>query len=278
LLAVIVVLIIKYHTQIWDFMKMIWGKIANFFSTWYSQEVAKWEARWNTLKSVFYNSMVALGRIVVNLMSAISTFFTSPWTTIKNIWNAAPGWFVSIARSIGSGFMNMITSRFNAVIAWFRAIPGRIRGAIANPGSILAGIGRAIMNGLISGIESAIPGLRGLLGSITNMLPSWKGPPSVDKKLLFANGVLTMKGFGAGIDAQVPWLKKKLQGITSAIPSLVQPPRPVVSGSSGAPAVASGSDSGMTGAVQQYFTINTQEIDPRKHAADLGIQVRMRMG
>lgn len=117
-----------------------------------------------------------------------------------------------------------------------RDLPGKIKRALPNAGSILYGIGRSIISGLISGIQSQISNLAGTLGGITNMIPNWKGPESVDKKLLVPAGQSLMGGLMRGIAAQVPALRDQLQGITGQLPGMTMGPMSAAgAGANGAP-------------------------------------------
>ena len=80
--------------------------------------------------------------------------------------------------------------------------------------------GASVINGLINGVESGIGRLRSLLGSITNLIPSWKGPLDVDRKLLEPSGAGIMEGLMSGIGSQVPALRYQLRGVTADIPTM----------------------------------------------------------
>lgn len=100
-------------------------------------------------------------------------------------------------------------------------LPGQLRAALGNVGSVLYSAGASIIQGLIDGIQSKISSLVGTLGSITNMIPDLKGPAVKDAKLLTPSGELIMEGLMAGIQAEVPALTAQLQAITFGIPNTV---------------------------------------------------------
>jgi len=271
-LVIIVVLIVKYHTQIWDFVQKVWHAIIDFLQkmliyalafllTWLLNIVDNFKKNWNQVKSDVsgvWNAIISFFRgLPGRIMGAISSAIASVRTWATNLANGA---------------RTAIQNGWNTTLTWLRGLPGRIVGAIPNPGSILVGVGRSIMQGLINGIQGMLGSVRNTLGNVTNILPSWKGPPEKDAKLLYNNGRLVMKGFGDGLDQGVPDIQSKLQGLTKRLPAMIPAQRPVVS----AAALAASGDnaSGLT----QIFNIKTQEIDPRKHAADLGYEVAKRVG
>jgi TP901 family phage tail tape measure protein len=281
---------------------IIWGLIKNWDAI--KEKTAEvWNAIWRSIKTSITNTkndIVGVGNAIKNFLSrtwqtVASNFRTynnnikntavSIWNSIVNFFRSIPGKVTGAMNSVGSKMASLwnsalsrtrsaITSRWNSMITYIRGIPGRIRSAFGNPGALLTGIGRSIVQGLINGVRGMIGSLKNQFSSITNMIPDWKGPANVDKKLLYGAGRLTMQGYGEGLDDMLPTIKRKLQGLTGQIPSLTNSASPVVSASSrSAPGAYVGSNG-----VNQNFTIYTQEIDPRKHAADLGVMVAQRLG
>lgn len=123
-------------------------------------------------------------------------------------------------RLIRSAFQSMrdgVSSAINSVIGLVHSVPGRIRSAFGNLGGLLWGAGHALINGLISGIEAAIPGLQGVLGWVTSMIPSWKGPLDVDARLLEPTGRVIMGGLVSGIVAGSRQVQAALGGVTAMI-------------------------------------------------------------
>jgi phage-related protein len=113
------------------------------------------------------------------------------WKALQGFWNVVTGFFLRMIASVVA-WINNLTREINS-------IPGRILGAIGDLGNLLLNAGRNLIQGLIRGINNAIPGLRSALNFVTNMLPSWKGPEEKDKKILQPAGEAVMQGFGQGI-------------------------------------------------------------------------------
>ena len=117
-----------------------------------------------------------------------------------------------------TGFLRGVAQLVSDAIGKVRALPGQIRGALGNLGGLLFSAGASVISGFISGIQSQISRLAGVLGGITSRLPDWKGPADVDANILFKSGQLVMEGFQRGIDSQIVSLQNQLAGITAAIP------------------------------------------------------------
>ncbi|MFE2019891.1 hypothetical protein ACFW9O_17830 [Streptomyces sp. NPDC059499] len=124
------------------------------------------------------------------------------------------------AKDAGGRLVRAVAKGVADAIAYVRALPGRIKSAIPSPGQILNGIGRAIVQGLISGIKSMIPSVQSTLSNLTSMIPDWKGPEEVDKKLLIPAGQSLMGGLMGGIASQIPALRSQLGGITGGLPGM----------------------------------------------------------
>jgi hypothetical protein len=65
--------------------------------------------------------------------------------------------------------------------------------------------------------------VRGLLNDLTSMLPDWKGPAEVDRKILHDSGRMVMAGFESGLTSQFDSVKRTLAGLTSDLPSVSLP-------------------------------------------------------
>ncbi|MFE2020140.1 hypothetical protein ACFW9O_19105 [Streptomyces sp. NPDC059499] len=124
------------------------------------------------------------------------------------------------AKDAGGRLVKAVAKGITDAVAYVRGLPGRIIRAIPSPGSLLQGIGRAIVQGLISGIKSMLPSVQGTLADLTNMIPDWKGPEEVDKKLLVPAGQSLMGGLMGGIASQIPALRNQLGTVTGGIPSM----------------------------------------------------------
>lgn len=77
--------------------------------------------------------------------------------------------------------------------------------------------GKNIVKGLINGIKSAIGGVKSVLGDLTDMIPSWKGPPGRDRVLLAPAGRSIIDGLIGGIGDRAPALMGQLKSITADI-------------------------------------------------------------
>jgi minor tail protein len=104
-----------------------------------------------------------------------------------------------------------------AVKKFITGIPGDLANAGGDFGGALISAGRAVISGLIDGIQSKIPSLGGVLGGVTNYIKEHKGPPQVDKVLLTPAGQQIMQGLIKGIESQRSDLQRQLDSVTGQI-------------------------------------------------------------
>jgi phage-related protein len=154
----------------------------------------------------------------------------SAWNTTRGAISIAVNGILGTINALASiagrvaGFFNDMKNRAVAkltdLVNTVKGLPGRIVSALGNLGSLLLNAGRQIIQGLIDGIAGMIGSLKDKLSSITSLIPSWKGPITVDVLLLTSNGKAIMQGLIDGIVAMVPSLRKALGGITASIGSM----------------------------------------------------------
>lgn len=132
-----------FFTQLWEDIQGIWGSVSEWFNTNVIQPVTGF------FKGVWTN---------------VSGFFTNLWTDIQGVWNNVSQWFNQ----------NVI----RPVIGAFDTVTSSISGAFSSAWLAVRQGAANAMNGVISGIESAInwivDGINRLLGGFNNVA-SWAG-------------------------------------------------------------------------------------------------------
>jgi phage-related protein len=119
-------------------------------------------------------------------------------------------------RAIRAG-VNWLRDHRSDITDFFSDLPGNILSAIGDLGSLLWNTGKKILEGLIGGVRSKLNDLKGLLNSVTDLIPDWKGPADKDAALLTPAGRSIMGGLMTGIGSQLPALRGQLQGVTAEI-------------------------------------------------------------
>ena len=178
----------------------VFGWIRGYISdTWHDIQTVT-SVVWKLI-SGYVRSQVNIIKSVVHGVIAVATFFRSAFEAARNA----------------------VVNRVSAMVSFVRSIPGKILGAIGNLNGLLANAGRRLIDGFIGGITSGFDRVRGTLGRLTDMIPSWKGPQEVDDRLLTDNGHRVIAGFVRGLRAAAPTVRDELRSITESIPDTVSP-------------------------------------------------------
>lgn len=221
--------------------------------------------------------------------------------TIANHFNAFKFMVASVVSNVASRFgtlrsllSNPVVAAINIVIAQFnmmRAIANSVRNAIVNTfqsmrsgivgvfsgaGSWLFGAGVSIVRGLIGGISSQIGALRAVLANLTAMIPKVKGPKEKDLRLLRPAGRHIIQGLRSGINDMVPNLKNTLADVTDLVKAQGSAQRLAPTGPLGPVGFSNGQER-TSKVINQNIVVNTNEIDPRLHAQQMGFEILSRM-
>jgi phage-related protein len=158
---------------------------------------------WNFIKSAFTNFGSALKAIAQVAWNLLGSVISAGWNAIKSLTSAA--W---------NGIKSAVSAGVNGVVSFVTSLPGRITGIFASAGSWLWNAGKNIIQGLLNGITSLIGTVKSKLKSLTNLIPSWKGPAPVDKVLLTPAGEMIMQGLIKGLESQYGAVRASLTGLT----------------------------------------------------------------
>lgn len=158
---------------------------------------------WNFIKSAFFNFGAALKGIALAAWNLLGSAISSGWNAIKS--GTVSAW---------NGITSAVSSGVSGVISFVTSLPSRIKGIFSGAGSWLWNAGVSIIKGLLDGISSMFSSVKNKLSSLTNMLPSWKGPAPVDKVLLTPAGEMIMQGLIRGLESQYGAVRSSLQGLT----------------------------------------------------------------
>lgn len=157
---------------------------------------------------------------IVNILAAIFIPMIKMTINVFAAVAAAIAWVIEKLFSAGSAISSFVSSALSKI----GGMKNSIVGFFSSAGDWLMNAGKRIIEGLISGVKSQIGRLKGVFSSITDMIPSWKGPLSTDLKLLQPSGEALMTGLMRGIGLQTESLFGQLREITSGIGSLNNSP------------------------------------------------------
>ena len=217
-----------------DFASWISGTVVPALSdmwTWISSNIIPiLQGLWDILSATVFPVLQTLADIIFNtvipaLQDAYGWFSDNIIPIIKSVGDAISGairdfsnFANQVKRSVHEA-QNRVESAIDKIVGFFGDLPGRIRGAFGDVGSLLTGAGQSIIRGLQAGIESQLGPLYSVVSSIAGRIQALKGPLPYDRKLLVPNGRAITDGLLAGIEGGMRGVLSYVSGIAGAIES-----------------------------------------------------------
>lgn len=215
------------------FLRRVWDEQ---FVPWWEGTARPWiaealksafEMAWNAAKSTAASKV---GEMINDTMARLRALPGRIGSALAGIPGAFSSMFTRAAATAAAG----ATRVANGIMERLRSIAGRVRsalnsvrnavtGAFSGAGGWLRNAGTQIINGLISGLQAGFNRVRGVLNNLTGMLPDWKGPEAVDRKILHRSGQLVMEGFQRGILDSQRSIANTLAGVTGNLSSFAAP-------------------------------------------------------
>jgi phage-related protein len=202
--AVLAVLITKYHKQIWDVISSTWGKVGSFIkSTW--NEIWAFAKQWWPLllgpAGLIAKYHEQIWGFIQNIWHDVRNFLVGTWDQVwadaKNIWGAILAWFATLPTRIveqlsGLGeklesfavnaldmFWDGAKSVGSDVLHWFEGFGSDILGVVKkvlgifSPSSEFRSIGKNLILGLLHGLQSGMPQVHGAVTALGTSVLGW---------------------------------------------------------------------------------------------------------
>ncbi len=204
-----------------------------------------WSAAWSQIQAIVGTVWGAIQSVVSTAIGAVLDIITGTlsaiWDTWVSIWDNVSSKVAEIWESVKSTISGGVAD----AAAFVGELPGRILTALGDLSDLLVGAAGDVIDGFISGIGAGFDRVKGELGRLTSLLPSWKGPPSKDRTILQDAGRLIIDGFVKGMEGQYGNVRSSLAGLTQDVASTTfEPPTVTASASQGARGGSGGSGSG----------------------------------
>lgn len=252
-------------TQAWNGIKEIFGGVWQIISS-----IVK--GAWEAISGIIKGALQVVWSLITNGLDIVKNVFLAFGKSVKAIWDEVWGW----ASKIGKGIADAVVDAAKGVWKFFEDLPGKIGGFFTGAGKWLWEHGRNIINGLIDGMWAGLTAPRNmdLFASMSAWIGQHKGPIEKDRKLLIPAGHAIMQGLITGMQDEMPALAAYLQSVSTQVAG-TNIGAPMVGGATfGEPSQGYGQYANERGntnnTYNQYITVHTQQIDPRREAAELG--------
>lgn len=222
----------ELFTDAWEWLVELvtglWESISEGFQSGVDWVVGLITGMWESIVEFFTNAWDWLVDLVTGIWESIVEFFQSGVdgavelvdTGVQNVLD----FFSKVGEvpgMIGDFFSDMVSTAAGYISDFLSDvgdIPGNVLDYIGDLGSLLFNAGKDIIQGLIDGVQNMVSSLSDTFSGITDMIPEWKGPHSVDIKLLEGPGEDIMEGLVSGIDNGTVDVRSKLGEVTRSIP------------------------------------------------------------
>ena len=237
--------------------------------------------------AMFIGFVVSAGSSASNLVNTVVSFFGG---MPGRVWDAISGIgsrLVAAGNEWLSGLGNAVNGGILTTLSYFFSLPGRILSAL--DGFSLSSVGYNIVNSLANAISGAgsrvADALRGVVNSAINAAKRALGIAS-PSKVAVALGNFTGEGLAIGLDKMQSMVSRSGKALAlAAIPNMndmtfrspyTQTPQLVRDYND---SVNANNGAGQGTTVNNFdIDVNTQEIDPVKHSADLGYEISRTLG
>lgn len=211
-IVVLVGVVVKYHTQIFNFITKTWGDIWTFLKGLWDTILSFAEQWWPLLlgpEGLIVKYHTQIWAFIVKTWHGIASFMSGIWGDItrgaSSAWNTV--WDQTVSR---------VTNGVNTVVSWFRGLPGKIVAALGKAATTLYNWGSGVITGMLSGMESIITDvwnfIKGIPGKILSFLGIKSPPPwAIDAGKHIINGV------GIGMAQSEAALKKASAGLAASV-------------------------------------------------------------
>jgi TP901 family phage tail tape measure protein len=187
---------------------------------------------------------IALVILAIVGIIAVGVLLITHWKLVvsiaETVWHDVSGFFTNLWGDITSGVSGMIGS----VVSFFSGLEGKITGVFSGAATWLFDIGKAIIEGLVNGVKSAIGDITSAIGNVVSIV---KKIPVIGGLFGSPSPYFTTIGEAIG-QGLTNGLKTSLGGVTSATAGLVATAQSSGIGAAGAPGVPGASGASSQGA------------------------------
>ena len=181
-----------------------------------------WSFVWNGLVAAFtfvwdliVTAVTTYINIVSTVIATVLAFISTAW---NNAWGAISRFFIQIWDTIVSGvegFVRQVEVNIGRAVNFLEALPEQIMGFFEGIGDWLVDSGKALIQGLLDGIEAMFPGITESVGGVMDFIGGFF-PQSPAKRGRFSGRGYTTYSGNALIEDYAGGIEEKLPRLSAA--------------------------------------------------------------
>jgi TP901 family phage tail tape measure protein len=157
-----------FHTTVWNKVKSVWSTVSGFLvGTWHGiKSVAK--SVWSSVQRNIVDPIMGVWHKLVSIWDSVSSYLSGKWSDLKAV--ALITWL-----EIKKSMIDPITGAWHTITKTMGDIKDAISKklddawtAVKNIGTKFATIGKAVVDGIVTGITNAASGLMDKVGGLAN--------------------------------------------------------------------------------------------------------------
>lgn len=210
---------------------VVLGAITGNWSQVWTGIVTIFSGVWNLIKAVVSGALAIVKSVIVAALGLIKAAWNGAWTSLSQMFGSA--W---------SGITSAISSGISNVVSFFSGLGSKVLGALGDFGSLLTGVGRNLIEGLIGGVKAVAGKIKdAVLGPIKDSVDAVKSFLGIHSpsRLFREIGGFTGEGMALGLADSAPMIAQASKALIPSTPDEPFLPAPSIPeggyGSAGTP-------------------------------------------
>ena len=162
------------------------------------------------IRQIVDGTLTVILGLVTGRLDVVKNGIREALGAIRNWWESNFGQLGTIVSRAWSRVTSAISNGVVVAVAWAKSLPGRIISALTNASTVLLGVGRDLVSGLVVGIVNSWQSVLSTLGGLVDGAVNWvrkklgiASPSRVFKKI----GSFLTQGFAKGISGSASQVK-----------------------------------------------------------------------
>lgn len=161
-----------------------------------------WSKAWEGIKQILSGAWTIIRAVVTTALNVVKQQITNIMDAAKALWDRAWAAIKTTVSSAMAAAKSTVTTTGSSILNWFKDLPGKIKSALGNMGTLLKDAGRQVIDGFWNGLKEKWEQAKGWITGIADWIRLHKGPIEKDRQLLTPAGDAVIEGFESAMRAR----------------------------------------------------------------------------